>query len=68
MNSTIAKSARLRSTPFTQRIEELATAFESAAKEMTQSQEVEEKPVEKPEEKTSRRRRRGVGGELTLDD
>ena len=52
----------------TQRIEELATAFESAAKEMTQSQEVEEKPVEKPEEKTSRRRRRGVGGELTLDD
>ena len=52
----------------TQRIEELATAFESAAKEMTQSQEVEEKPVEKPEEKTSRRRRRGVGGELKLDD
>jgi prefoldin subunit 5 len=52
----------------TQRIEELATAFESAAKEMTQSQKVEEEPVEKPEEKTSRRRRRGVGGELTLDD
>ena len=52
----------------TQRIEELATAFESSAKEMAQSQEVEENPVEKPEEKTSRRRRRGVGGQLTLDD
>jgi len=52
----------------TQRIEELATAFESAAKEMTQSQEAEEITVDNPEEKTSRRRRRGVGGELTLDD
>ena len=52
----------------TQRIEELATAFESAAKQMTQQQEVAETPVEKPEEKPSRRRRKGVGGELTLDD
>ena len=52
----------------TQRIEELATAFESAAKEMTQSQPVEEEVAEKPEEKSTRRRRRGVGGELTLDD
>lgn len=52
----------------TQRIEELATAFESAAKEMTQPQPVEEESVEKPEEKSTRRRRRGVGGELTLDD
>ena len=52
----------------TQRIEELATAFESAAKEMTQSQLVEEEVAEKPEEKSTRRRRRGVGGELTLDD
>ena len=52
----------------TQRIEELATAFESAAKEMTQSQPVGEEVAEKPEEKSTRRRRRGVGGELTLDD
>ena len=35
---------------------------------MTQSQEAEEIPVDNPEEKTTRRRRRGVGGELTLDD
>ena len=35
---------------------------------MTQSQEAEETPVEKSEEKATRRRRRGVGGELTLDD
>ena len=52
----------------THRIEELATAFETAAQQMTQSQEVEETPVEKSEEKATRRRRRGVGGELTLDD
>ena len=52
----------------THRIEELATAFETTAQQMTQSQEVEETPVENPEEKTKRRRRRGVGGELTLDD
>ena len=35
---------------------------------MTQSQPVEEEVAEKPEEKSTRRRRRGVGGELTLDD
>ena len=52
----------------THRIEELATAFETAAQQMTQSQEAEETPVEKSEEKATRRRRRGVGGELTLDD
>ena len=52
----------------THRIEELATAFETAAQQMTQSQEAEETPIEKSEEKATRRRRRGVGGELTLDD
>lgn len=56
----------------TQRIEELATTFERAAKEMTeQNTPVPEEPLGTPEatpEATPRRRRRGMGGELTLDD
>ena len=52
----------------TERIEELATTFENAAKEMTTSSEEVENTVQKPEEKSSRRKRRGFGGELTLDD
>ena len=56
----------------TQRIEELATTFERAAKEMTESAEEPkletEKVEEKAEEKTTRRRRKGFGSELTLDD
>ena len=52
----------------TQRIEQLATAFEKAAKDMAESnQEIEEEPP-KTEEKTPKRKRRGFGGELTLDD
>ena len=52
----------------TQRIEELASTFERAAKELTTEKEtvVEETPtVAEPQ---TRRRRRGVGSELTLDD
>ena len=55
----------------TQRIEELATNFERAAKEMTeQNTPGLEEPLEPPgtPEPTPRRRRRGMGGELTLDD
>ena len=56
----------------TQRIEELATIFERAAKEMTESLEEPnletEKVEEKVEEKPNRRRRKGFGSELTLDD
>tara|TARA_Y100000766_G_C18805564_1_gene555279 strand:- start:547 stop:1056 length:510 start_codon:yes stop_codon:yes gene_type:complete len=55
----------------TQRIEELATTFERAAKEMTESQEQSldaEKIEEKVDEKPNRRRRKGIGSELTLDD
>ena len=55
----------------TQRIEELATTFERAAKEMTESQEQSletEKIEEKVDEKPNRRRRKGFGSELTLDD
>jgi prefoldin alpha subunit len=52
----------------TQRIEELATTFERAAKEMTEQNTSEpEIPLGTPEP-TPRRRRRGMGGELTLDD
>jgi prefoldin alpha subunit len=52
----------------TQRIEELAATFERAAKEMTEQKtpELEEQP--KPSEQAPRRRRRGMGGKLTLDD
>ena len=52
----------------TQRIEELATTFETAAKEMTESSEEVDNTVQKSEEKTPRRKKRGFGGELTLDD
>ncbi len=53
----------------TQRIEELATTFEQAAKSMTESKpEAKEAAVTETEEKPSRRRRKGIGGELTLDD
>jgi len=52
----------------TQRIEELAKTFENAAKEMTTPSEEVENTVQKPEEKSSRRKRRGFGGKLTLDD
>ena len=51
----------------TQRLEELATAFETAASEMTKSSEETEPEEEKSEEKQTRRRRK-FGGELTLDD
>lgn len=51
----------------TQRLEELATAFETAASEMTKSSEETEPEEEKAEEKQTRRRRK-FGGELTLDD
>ncbi len=52
----------------TQRIEELATTFERAAKEMTEQNTPEpEEPLNTPEP-APRRRRRGMGGELTLDD
>ena len=54
----------------TKRIEELASTFERAAKEMTErSQNLE--PVEEKEDTTQtpqRRRRRGIGSKLTLDD
>ena len=52
----------------TQRIEELATTFEKAAKEVTESNQETEVESPKTEEKPSRRKRRGFGGELTLDD
>ncbi len=52
----------------TQRIEELATAFEKAAQSMTQQKEEPINLEEKAYEKPNRRRRKGLGGELTLDD
>ncbi|MGB2478370.1 MAG: prefoldin subunit alpha [Candidatus Poseidoniaceae archaeon] len=52
----------------TQRIEELATTFEKAAQAMTESNQETEVETPKPEEKPSKRKRRGFGGELTLDD
>ena len=52
----------------TQRIEELATTFENAAKEMTESNEEEDNTIQKSEEKPPHRKKRGFGGELTLDD
>jgi prefoldin alpha subunit len=57
-------------TALTQRIEELASTFERAAKEMTeQNQNLE--PADEKEDSTQapqRRRRRGIGSKLTLDD
>tara|TARA_B100000767_G_scaffold243196_1_gene240695 strand:+ start:293 stop:808 length:516 start_codon:yes stop_codon:yes gene_type:complete len=60
-------------TILSQRIEELATTFERAAKEMSQSkQEIAEQeapdPTQTVPDPTPKRRRRGMGGELTLDD
>ena len=52
----------------TQRIEELAITVEKAAQEMTQQKEEPEAEKENGEEKSSRRRRKGIGGKLTLDD
>ena len=52
----------------TQRIEQLATTFEKAAKEITEPNQETENETPNPEEKPSRRKRRGFGGELTLDD
>jgi len=56
----------------TQRIEELSTTFERAAKEMTEQNTPDpEEQLGTPDttpEATPRRRRRGMGGELTLDD
>ena len=51
----------------THRLEELATAFETAANEMTKSSVDTEPEEERAEEKQTRRRRK-FGGELTLDD
>ncbi len=51
----------------THRLEELATAFETAASEMTKSSDETEPEEEKTEEKQTRRRRK-FGSELTLDD
>jgi hypothetical protein len=52
----------------TQRIEELATTFERAAKEMTEQKTPEPEEQLSTPEPAPRRRRRGMGGELTLDD
>lgn len=51
----------------THRLEELATAFEATANEMTKSSDETELEEEKTEEKQTRRRRK-FGSELTLDD
>mgnify|MGYP001238691521 CR=1 FL=1 len=60
-------------TTLTQRIEELASTFDRAAKEISNaSKEIEEPEISSEKEKTpkppSKRRRRGMGGKLTLDD
>ena len=52
----------------TQRIEELAATFEKAAKEMTEHKKPEQEESVNMPESVPRRRRRGMGGELTLDD
>lgn len=56
----------------TQRIEELASNFERAANEISSSQKEIEEPEINSEPETnptpSKRRRRGMGGKLTLDD
>ena len=55
-------------TILTQRIEEIATAFEKAAQSMTQQKEEPINLEVKGDEKPNPRRRKGLGGELTLDD
>ena len=55
----------------TQRIEELASSFEKAAKQISEAQQTSKEVEEDTEENTtsiSKRRRRKMGGELTLDD
>ena len=52
----------------TQRIEELAATFENTAKEMTKQKTPEQEEPANIPEAAPRRRRRGMGGELTLDD
>jgi len=52
----------------TQRIEELAKSFETAAKEMAEKKEEPEEKTQPVSETPPRRRRRGLGSELTLDD
>ena len=61
----------------TKRIEELAASFEQAAKEMSEQKEepaqqttstTSTTPTPPLPDPTSKRRRRGMGGELTLDD
>jgi prefoldin alpha subunit len=55
----------------TKRIEELAMTFEQAAKELSGSKEaLPEQTISTPPgpDPTTKRRRRGMGGELTLDD
>jgi len=50
------------------RIEELATNFEEAAKNYSSNDNESEPTKTKVEEKPQRRRRKSMGGELTLDD
>ena len=52
----------------TQRIEDLAATFEKAAKEMTEQKTPEQEEPANIPESVPRRRRRGIGSELTLDD
>jgi prefoldin alpha subunit len=52
----------------TQRIEELAKSFETAAKQMSEKKEQTQEKPQTVSETPSRRRRRGLGSELTLDD
>lgn len=56
----------------TQRIEQLANSFEKAAKEMAEKPKTPEtldnNEKEAADEKPTKRRRKGFGGELTLDD
>ena len=60
-------------TTLTKRIEELASTFDRAAKEISSaSKEIEEPEISSDKEENpkppSKRRRRGMGGKLTLDD
>jgi len=60
-------------TTLSQRIEELASTFDRAAKEISSAAKETEEPEistgkEKTPNPTPKRRRRGMGGKLTLDD